>query len=114
MQAALTNVLGQGVRFRSEAQREGLQAVLGNDKELVIVLPTSGRKSVLFMGPATLQSANTTVVIVPFIALTADLMRRCTAAGITCKQWKPELNVLTKIVIVSAEDASITPFQHHL
>ena len=31
MHAALINVFGQGVRFRSEAQREGLQAVLGND-----------------------------------------------------------------------------------
>src|SRR5947209_13991264 len=101
MHAALTNVLGQGVWFRSEAQRKGLQAVLGNDKELIIVLHTSGGKSLLFMGPATLQSANTTVIIVPFIALTADLMHRCTAAGITCTQWKPELNVLTKIVIVS-------------
>ena len=112
--AAIINVFGQGARLRSEAQREGLQAVLGTDKELVIVLPTSRGKSLLFMGPATLQSANTTVVIVPFIALTADLMRRCTAAGITCTQWKPELNVLAKIVIVSAEDASTTPFQHHL
>jgi len=109
--AALINVFGQGARLRSEAQREGLQAVLGTDKELVIVLPTGGGKSLLFMGPAMLQSANTTVVIVPFIALTADLMRWCTAAGITCTQWKPELNVLAKIVIVSA---STTPFQHHL
>ena len=44
MHTALINVFGQGVRFRSEAQRAGLQAVLGNDKELVIVLLLAGER----------------------------------------------------------------------
>ncbi len=112
--AAIINIFGPGARVRSEAQRQGLEAVLRNHKELIIVLPTGGGKSLLFMGPASLQSANTTVVIVPFIALTEDLIRRGSAAGITCIKWKPGCDVLAKLVIVSAEDAAATQFRHYL
>ena len=56
---------------------------------LITVLPTGGGKSILFMLPALMDDANTSfglisIVIVPFVALTEDLIARAREFGIDC------------------------------
>ena len=55
-------------------------AVLKGESPLVVILPTGGGKSLLFMLPASLPDANTTIVVVPFtstqevVTLKAELL----------------------------------------
>ncbi|KAL5430422.1 hypothetical protein PMIN07_012600 [Paraphaeosphaeria minitans] len=59
-------------------------AMVNGQTPLVVVLPTGGGKSLLFMVPACLNHAGVTVVVVPFRALIEDLATRIRARGIDC------------------------------
>jgi superfamily II DNA helicase RecQ len=48
----------------------------------VVVIPTGGRKSLLFTAPAYLDSTRVTIVVVPFRALINDLVDKAKKAGI--------------------------------
>jgi superfamily II DNA or RNA helicase len=110
LQGAMDMFIGPGAEFRSPEQREGLLAVLQGESPLVVILPTGGGKSLLFMLPATLPDANTTVVVVPFVALMKDLMRKCQDAGIGCIEWKENRQGKAPIVLVAAETAAQKTF----
>lgn len=73
--------------YKSPQQGEALRAVLRCQSPLIVVLPTGGGKSLLFMLPAILEPYGTTVVIVPFISLAQDLLNRCQEAKIDCVLW---------------------------
>ncbi|KAK0302992.1 hypothetical protein LTR82_017701 [Friedmanniomyces endolithicus] len=45
-------------------------------EQVVAILPTGAGKSMLFMLPCTLPDAGTNILIVPLVALRADLIRR--------------------------------------
>ncbi|KAF2832757.1 hypothetical protein CC86DRAFT_267823, partial [Ophiobolus disseminans] len=86
---ALQRVLGkQEVGFRSMEQEQALYAVLDKQTPLVVVLPTSGGKSLLFTLPACIEGAGVTVVIVPYRALIEDLVGRIRDYGVDCIEWK--------------------------
>ena len=76
MRKALRLGDGDEVSYRSKAQRVAMQSILYNDQmtPLVVVLPTGGGKSLLFMAPACLENAGVTIVIVPFRALINKLV----------------------------------------
>ena len=58
---------------------------LRGDAVFIVVLPTGAGKSVLFLLPAVPAiDAGVSVVVVPFVALTQDLVRRARAAGLDC------------------------------
>jgi superfamily II DNA helicase RecQ len=62
---ALQQVLGkQDVSFRLIEQEQALHAVLDKQTPLVVVLPTSGGKSLLFTLPACIEERGVTVVVV--------------------------------------------------
>ena len=86
MQEALEGFLGKGSKFRSKEQRFGLRVVLEGESPLVVILPTGGGKSLLFMLPAWLEGARTTIVVSPFVALANDTERRCKEVGVECIQ----------------------------
>jgi superfamily II DNA helicase RecQ len=114
MQEALNVFLGAGAQYRSKEQRLGLKAVLDGESPLVVILPTGGGKSLLFMLPAWLEGARTTVVISPFVALANDTEKRCKEARIDCIQWRDGLRRRTKVVVVSAESAVSPEFMHYM
>ena len=105
MQKELEKFIGPGASFKSPEQREGLAAVLRGESPVVAILPTGGGKSLLFMLPAQLKDARTTIVVAPFVALAEDIANRCGAAGIPCIQWRPGPKYTAPVVIVSAEAA---------
>ena len=110
LQEAMDRFVGPGATFRSPQQREGLLAVLQGESPLVVILPTGGGKSLLFMLPATLPDANTTVVVVPFVALMEDLLQKCQDAGIDCIEWREDRPGKASIVLVAAETAAQKTF----
>src|SRR5438552_7404164 len=88
LQEAMDIFIGPNSTFRSPEQQEGLLAILQGESPLVVILPTGRGKSLLFMLPATLHDANTTIVIIPFIALMKILLSKYRDAGIGCIEWK--------------------------
>lgn len=74
------------VAFRSK-QREALEAIQGGKSPIVAVMPTGAGKSILFMLPAWVTPGGVTVVVVPLVALRADMLRRCLEMNISCAEW---------------------------
>ncbi|TMC15887.1 MAG: DEAD/DEAH box helicase, partial [Chloroflexi bacterium] len=101
----LKNLYGANGTFKSKEQEAGMQAITNNASPLIIILPTGGGKSLLFMMPTKLKGARTTIVVIPFIALIDDMLKRCKNADISCVEWKPNCNERVSIVIVSADRA---------
>lgn len=110
----LPSTPGNGAFFKSELQAYSVGQVLERNSDLLVVLPTGGGKSLLFMLAAFMETnrkAKTTVVIVPLVSLKNDLRRRCDDAKLSCEAWGPESDpqkVLKKapsLILVSAEQA---------
>ena len=101
MQRALCR---EQVSFRSEEQGEALRAVIRNETPLVVILPTGGGKSLLFMAPACLEKdAGMTVVVVPFRQLINEFVKRARCLGITCEEWKYDTTDPATLMVVSAD-----------
>ncbi|CAD0051472.1 unnamed protein product [Aureobasidium pullulans] len=105
MRKALRLGDGDEVSYRSKAQRVAMQSILYNDQmtPLVVVLPTGGGKSLLFMAPACLENAGVTIVIVPFRALINKLVSTAKEAGVNSTEWHPGLTDPATLVFVSAD-----------
>lgn len=114
---AMAKVLGQDtVEFRSEHQRESLLSVANNTGQtpLVVVLPTGGGKSMLFMVPACLEDPGVTVVVVPFRALLDNLLAKARERGIDSIEWRSGATRRATLVFVSADNVAGTGFIGHL
>ena len=76
-----------------------------------MVLLTGGGKSVLFTLPGLMREMRTSVVVVPFVALKDDVVRRIREAGVDCLVWEPALDGeepetrAARVVLVSADTA---------
>jgi superfamily II DNA helicase RecQ len=111
--------LGRNADFRSLEQRHALQCILTRETDLLLVLPTGGGKSLLFQAAAMLEQGLTTVVILPFVALT--LRFRHSAGGLPGGQvesavWErtaPEMSQVA-LLFVSVDDAVTTDFRNYL
>jgi superfamily II DNA helicase RecQ len=111
---AMQQVLGCAeVSFRSMEQERALHAVTAGQTPLVVVLPTGGGKSLLFMVPACSDEPGVTVVVVPYRALVEDLVGRLKRARVDCLEWKPgEVNPAA-VVVVSADIAARWDFLNY-
>jgi superfamily II DNA helicase RecQ len=92
-------------------------------ERLIVVLPTGGGKSLLFMLPAILKERDdgTTVVVVPFAALIQDVVRRARECGVDCIRWQSALTVgrdgperRARLVVVSADLVEVGEFVQYL
>lgn len=91
-----------------------LLEVLRGKKNLIIVLPTGGGKSMIFMVPAKMENGRVTVVIVPFLALRQDLDVRCRAIGISPLWWKNGERGQSSLVLVTTDQAATSDFRSYL
>jgi superfamily II DNA helicase RecQ len=108
LQRALERLLRQpGACFRSQEQEDALQAVCSGVSPLVVILPPGAGKSLLFQLPASLPDAGTTIVVLPFQALSYDLVGRCRSLGLTASLWIRQQQTSTRLVFVSAEAAAM-------
>jgi superfamily II DNA helicase RecQ len=100
------------VEFRSEEQREALYTIVSGNQTtlLVVVLPTGGGKSLLFMAPACLNDLGVTIVVVPYRALLDNLLKTAKDARIDCIKYRPGEQNPAALVFVSADFAGGSQF----
>jgi superfamily II DNA helicase RecQ len=78
-------------------------------------MPTSSGKSMLFMAPTFTTPGGTTVVVVPLVALQANMAQRCQQLGISCVVWESRRPPnAASIVLVTPESAVSPDFQMFL
>lgn len=82
-----------------------MQSILYDDQTtlLIIILPTRGGKSLLFIAPAYLENAGVTIVIVPFRALINKLVNTAKEASINSVEWHLGLTDLATLVFISID-----------
>lgn len=107
LQRALQKVLGKSsASYKSEEQRIALQAVVAGETPLVVVLPTGGGKSMLFLAPACLDDPGVTIVVVPFRELLNSLKDRLQAVSIEYYEWVEGVQGQPATVVVVSADCA--------
>ena len=105
-------------RFKSIEQEQAVEMAVKREHDVLVILPTGGGKSLIFMLLAWLENDRTTIVIVPFIALMEDMMERCLDMGLSCQIWRESKQLsnddTAQIVLVAVEHAVTVQFQQLL
>jgi superfamily II DNA helicase RecQ len=113
---ALCKCFGNDAKWRSNTQRQAVEAVIAGITPLTVVMPTAGGKSACIWLPTKVDGAKSTIVIVPLAQLAKDIITRCTNSGIKAKHWtyKDGMTGLVPSVIVVISDTSNSPDFHTL
>ncbi|KAI7056165.1 hypothetical protein KC339_g18245 [Hortaea werneckii] len=100
------------VSYRSQEQKEALQTIVAGEQAtpLIVVLPTGGGKSLLFMAPACLDDPGVTIVVVPYRPLLNNLLATAKKAKIDCMEYRPGEQNPAALVFVSADFVTGTQF----
>lgn len=93
------------LQWRCDEQERAMCAIANRQMEVLVVMATGGGKSLLFQLLCCLPGARTTVLIVPLVVLTLDLLRRCRDLGIECEQWRENHEARVPLVLMSVEAA---------
>ena len=110
----LQRLKGENATFRG-TQEPAIEAIKAGVSPIVAVMPTGAGKSLLFMLPAMAEPSGVTVVVVPLIALRADMKRRCDEVGIECVEWSTKRPADgSSIVLVTPESAVSESFMTYL
>lgn len=65
-----------------------MRAIQRGESPMVVVMPTGRGKSMLFIVPAFTAPRGTTIIIVPLVALQANMIRQCQELSISCVPWE--------------------------
>jgi superfamily II DNA helicase RecQ len=78
IQQELRRIIGEKAKWKMKEQDETMRQIMRIKERdtLMMILPTGGGKSVLFMLPALIASRGTSVVMMPFVALMDGLIDR--------------------------------------
>lgn len=125
IQQGLRQLFGPTARWKSAEQGQAVERVMAMKayERLIVVLPTGGGKSPLFMLPTILpgREGGTTVVVVPFAALIRDVVRRARECKIDCIRWQSASTVgrdgperQARLVVVSADLVEVGEFVQYL
>ena len=78
--------------FRTTEQASATILALEGQHDLLFVSGTGSGKSLVFLLPAFIEQSakKTTIVVVPLVALTKDLIDRCKRSNITYDVWSGE------------------------
>ncbi|RHZ43035.1 uncharacterized protein CDV56_100022 [Aspergillus thermomutatus] len=66
-------------------------------------------KSMLFMVPAFTAPGGTTIVMVPLVALRADMQRRCQQLGISCVAWESQQPPDAALIMLVTPESAVSP-----
>jgi len=121
----LQQLLGPTARWKSAEQGQAVERIMAMKahERLIVVLPTGGGKSLLFMLPAILEEKDrgTIVVVVPFAVLIRDVVRRARECRIDCIRWQSGMTVgrdgperRASLVVVSADLVEVGEFVQYL
>ncbi|KAF7174528.1 hypothetical protein CNMCM5623_007656 [Aspergillus felis] len=109
LEAAAQRMTGRpDMRFQG-VQDPAIQAIQQGESPVVAVMPTSGGKSMLFMVPAFTAPGGTTIVVVPLVALQADMTRRCQELSISCMPWESWRPPDTASIMLVTPESAVSP-----
>lgn len=105
-------------RFKSEEQAHAVQLALQREHDELVILPTGGGKSLIFQLPAWIEKNQTTVVIIPFVALIEEMKQRCRDMRISCHVWKQSDAISgppsVQVLLTAVENAVSSEFRQCL
>ena len=105
LSSTLSQIYGPSAAFRTDDQLVSIESVLDPSKNVIIVLPTGGGKSLAITLPTFLQRDRVTIVILPYVALRDDLLARCRAVGLQTRIWHSQGMPNVPLVLVTPESA---------
>jgi superfamily II DNA helicase RecQ len=115
MEAAAQHMTGQPTMRFQGVQDPAIRAIQRGESPVITVMLTGGGKSMLFMVPAFATPGSMTVVVVPLVALRANMTQRCQQLGISCVAWESRRPPnAASIVLVTPESAVSPDFQMFL
>jgi hypothetical protein len=93
------------LQFRVPGQRNGVLAIMGPQpaEQVVLVIGTGSGKTLVVMISAAAADAGTTILVLPMVALRADMLRRFREVGIRPLIWSVDCKQSASLVIVAAE-----------
>ncbi|KFZ19431.1 hypothetical protein V501_00670 [Pseudogymnoascus sp. VKM F-4519 (FW-2642)] len=93
------------MKLRVPGQQDGLLAMMGPHlaEQVLLVMGTGSGKSLLFMVGASVADAQTTILVLPIVALCGDMLDRCRYVGIQPLIWSIKSRDSASLVIMSAE-----------
>ncbi|KAI6107256.1 hypothetical protein EDD17DRAFT_1477604 [Pisolithus thermaeus] len=106
----------------SPQQKDAMMAILKREKDVIVVLPTGGGKSMLAIVPSLLEGDMVTILILPLNSLIMDYEQRLTAMRVPYQVYQSSrhLNLQHNLVIVSADKSqtahwrsSLADLRHH-
>ncbi|KAL8679402.1 MAG: hypothetical protein Q9186_004313 [Xanthomendoza sp. 1 TL-2023] len=106
-----------GGRFRgykSKTQKHAMIALEDDERDLIVVLPTGGGKSLLFTIQPLLQSTKMVVVVIPYVAVLAQALRVCQSQGISAIEWQDSGEIFYPLVFVCLERGVTTQFSQYM
>jgi superfamily II DNA helicase RecQ len=97
--------------FKSNEQAMALELALRNVQSALVILPTGGGKTLLFLAPIFAETDRSlfTVVVVPFKALMIDMLARCRMHRVHAQVWTSDLghdHFIAQVLIVSADQVN--------
>jgi superfamily II DNA helicase RecQ len=100
------------LQFRQPGQRNGVLATLGPGagEQVVVVLATGSGKTLIVEVGSALDGAETTILVLPTVALRNHMVDRLRKDGLRCHVWAPGSTRRAPVVIVSAEAACTQSF----
>lgn len=112
----LQRALGTDVRakFWSKEQEIAAHFICAAMVDTLLVLPTGGGKSLLYIMAAIANPEKVVVVIVPTIALQVDIARRCEGNGINVGFWAEREAAELGVLLVSAEHVSSIEYKCYI
>lgn len=102
-----------GWKWKTSFQASAMEIVMQRREAVIVVCPTGGGKSMLFMLPSLLPGAHTTIIILPLVSLRGDMIRRLSEQSIRFLQWSPGERRQAPLIVASAEAACSTEFQSY-
>ncbi|OLL23347.1 ATP-dependent DNA helicase tlh1, partial [Neolecta irregularis DAH-3] len=110
----LCKLYGNDANFKSHGQKQALMEIVSGTSQIIVILPTAGGKSLLFILPSVLHGSGTTILILPLVALRQDMERRLKELGIPYALWSHEQQQTSSLIIVTIEQASTDSFKSYL
>ncbi|OLL26208.1 ATP-dependent DNA helicase Q5, partial [Neolecta irregularis DAH-3] len=111
---ALCKLYGKDSNFKSYGQKQALMEIVSGTSQIIVILPTAGGKSLLFILPSVLHGSGTTILILPLVALRQDMERRLKELEIPYAFWSHEQQYTSSLIIVTIEQASTDSFKSYL
>ncbi|KAI9779287.1 MAG: hypothetical protein M1816_003627 [Peltula sp. TS41687] len=113
LQTILTHLHGVNAKFRSQEQQDAMEFVLSTPRQSIVVLPTGGGKSMLFMGRAVIANDRVVIVIVPYVAPIDDLLARAHKHNVPAMRCTFTTTEVAALIVVSADIAINLGFSHY-